>query len=671
MNPIFLESRKRLVGISLFVFFLFSLLIVQYYKIQIIEGDKWTKHALEQHQLVVIEPFKRGLFYSNSSIKAGHPDKPQPFVIDVPKYHLYIDPKALPEEVKGQIADQLIQLLRLNLPESDKLHLQFEKKSRSRKLVMWLSKTMRDEIAEWWLPFARSKKIARNALFFVQDYKRSYPFGKLLGQVLHTVREERDAKTLQSIPTGGLELTFNQYLKGKEGKRVILRSPRHPLETGKVLYPPEDGADVYLTINHYLQAIAEEEIAKAVKKAHAKGGWAIIMEPRTGEIWALAQYPWFEPAQYAKYFNDDELKENTKVKAVTDPYEPGSTMKPLTLAVCLQANAELKKMGKPPIFSPQEKVNTSVGRFPGRSKPLYDPRPHHYLNMNMALHKSSNVYMAMMTYRAIEALGVEWYRNVLHSVFGFGIKTGIEIPSECAGLLPCPGKKHASGVLEWSGGTPCSLSFGYNILVNSLQMLRAYAIIANGGYDVRPTLVRKIVKKKSDGKEDVLLDNTQEERVAAFKRLLDEDVVEELTNAMKFVTKPGGTSARADIYGYTEAGKTGTSEKVVNGGYSKKNHISTFVGFAPAKGAKFVVFIGIDEPEYKYIPGVGKNQMGGTCAAPVFREIGTRTLQFLGVEPDDPYGYPVGDPRRDPEKADWIKKTQELKALYDQWNHET
>ncbi|MES2344528.1 MAG: penicillin-binding protein 2 [Chlamydiota bacterium] len=671
MTSVSLESRKRLVWVFLFIFFLFSLLIIQYYRIQIIEGDKWTKHALGQHQLVVIEPFKRGLFYSNSSIKAGHPDKPQPFVIDVPKYHLYIDPASLPQETKGVITNQLIEFLRLNPPEQEKLRLQFDKKSRSRRLVMWLSKAARDEITEWWLPFARSKKIARNALFFVQDYKRSYPFGKLLGQVLHTVREERDVKTHQSIPTGGLELVFNEHLKGKEGKRLILRSPRHPLETGKVLYQPEDGADVYLTINHYLQAIAEEEIAKAVKKARAKGGWAIIMEPRTGEIWALAQYPWFEPAYYAKYFNDDKSRENTKVKAVTDPYEPGSTMKPITLAVCLQANAELKKRGKPPIFSPHEKVKTSVGKFPGRSKPLYDPHPHRYLNMNMALYKSSNVYMATMVYRAIDALGVEWYRNALHNTFGFGLKTGVEIPSECGGLLPSLGKKHANGAPEWSGGTPCSLSFGYNILVNSLQMLRAYAIIANGGYDVRPTLVRKIVKKNSEGKEEVLLDNTRAERVLEFKRLLDPEIIEALISAMKFVTKPGGTASRADIYGYTDAGKTSTSEKIINGVYSKKNHISTMIGFAPAKEAKFVIFIAIDEPEFKYIPGIGKNQMGGTCAAPVFRELGTRTLQFLGVEPDDPYGYPPGDPRRDPEKADWIKKTEELKALYDQWNHET
>lgn len=671
MSKISLENKKRLAFVSFFVFVLFSALIVQYYRIQIIEGEKWTKHASAQHQVAIIEPFKRGLFYSNNSIRQGHPDHSQPFVIDVPKYHLYIDPEAFRLEIKQKIAKELANLLHLNLDEEKKLHAQFQRKSRSRKLIMWLSREKRDQIQEWWALAFKFHKIARNALFFVQDYKRSYPFGKLLGQVLHTVREERDAKTSQSIPTGGLELVFNEYLKGKEGKRILFRSPRHPLEMGKVLYPPENGADVYLTINHYLQAIAEEEICKAVKRANAKGGWAIIMEPKTGEVWALAQYPWFEPSQYVSYFNNPELLEHTKVKAVTDAYEPGSTMKPLTLALCLKANADLKKMGKKPIFDPKAKIETSVGYFPGRSKPLYDPNCHKYLNMQMAMQKSSNVYMAKMTYLAIEALGVEWYREVLQNVFGFGLKTGIELPYECNGLLPCPGKKHSSGVPQWSGGTPCTISFGYNVMVNSFQMLRAYAIFANGGFDVRPTLVRKIVKRSSDGEEKLIVDNTSPDRIANFKRLLEPEVVEELIGALKFATKPGGTAPKGDIFGYTEVGKTGTTEKIVNGTYSKKNHISTFIGFAPEKDPKFVLFIAIDEPEFKYIPGVGKNQMGGTCAAPAFREIGTRVLQFLGVEPDDPYGYPSGDPRRDPEKADWIKKTQELKALYDKWNHET
>ena len=137
---------------------------------------------------------------------------------------------------------------------------------------------------------------------------------------------------------------------------------------------------------------------------------------------------------------------------------------------------------------------------------------------------------------------------------------------------------------------------------------------------------------------------------------------------MKYITKPGGTAPKADIWGYTEAGKTATSEKIVDGTYSKRDHISTFIGFAPLSNPRFVLMIAIDEPEFKFIPGMGKNQHGGNCAAPAFREIGLRTLQYLGVEPDDPYGYPAGDPRRDADKADWMKEIKALKELYSQWN---
>lgn len=650
------QDRKRLVLVSLFIFFLFALLIAQFYKIQIIEGEKWSQAAKKQHHLVVVEPFKRGLFYSNTSIKKGHPEKPQPFVVDVPKFHLYADPKAVPEKYRTEIVQKLSEILHLQPSDSEKLNLQLERKSRSRKLLMWLKPELQTSINSWWVPYSKARKIPRNALFFIQDYKRSYPFGKLLGQVLHTVREDKDDATHQGIPTGGLEHTLNSYLKGKDGKRVILRSPRNPLDVGKVVVPPEHGADVYLTVNHFIQAIAEEEIAKAVTESNAKAGWAVMMEPKTGEILALAQYPWFDPASYSKFFNNPKLAEHTKVKALIDPYEPGSTMKPITIAISLKANLELIKQGKPPLFSPHEKVAAGIAHFPGRSKPLKDLYPHRFLNMNMGIQKSSNVYMARMIQRVVERLGDAWYRNALQEIFGFGTKTEIEMTGESVGLLPKPGKMHPNGTLEWSKATPYSLAMGHNILATSFQMVRGYGIFANGGFEVQPTLIRKIVKTHADGSEEILLDNTTPKRLHSFRRVLEPEIVDQMVTAMRYVTKPGGTASRADIPGYTEVAKTGTTEKVINGVYSKKINISTCIGFAPAKDPKFVLLIVIDEPENKYIPGKGKNQMGGMCAAPAFREIGLRTLQYLGVAPDAEG------------KTDWLDEVKKLKDLYTEWN---
>ncbi|MDR3624958.1 MAG: penicillin-binding protein 2 [Chlamydiales bacterium] len=657
--------RKRIVVVAIAIFFLFSLLIAHYYKLQIIENEKWAKEARGQHQRIVLEPFKRGSFFSNTEIKQGHPVLNQPFVFDVQAFHLYIDPSQIPEFAKSEIADYLKEVL--DIPKSDwsEFRSEFDRKSRSRKLAMWLDFSTRSVIQNWWEGYARKEKILKNSLFFIDDYRRSYPFKRLLGQVLHTIRENKDEKTKEGLPTGGLELQFNHLLKGKQGKRLLVHSPRNPLELGSVIEDPEDGADIYLTVNHCLQAICEEEIEKGVKRAKAKSGWAVMMDPFTGQILAMAQYPFFEPACYREYFNDPSKIEQTKVRAITDANEIGSVMKPCTLAICLQANKELKKQGKPPLFTLEEKIATSNGNFPGRRKPIRDTHLHYNLNAYLAIQKSSNIYMGRLVERLVKTLGIEWYRNSLEKFFCFGIKTGIELPGEVPGLLPRIGRKHPNGTLEWSVPTPYSIAMGHNIQATSLQILCAHAIFANGGYAVKPTLVKKIVKKTRDGKEIVLLDNTIKKELV---KVFDSDIVDTVVRAMKATTKVGGTARKADIWGYTEAGKTGTAEKIVNGTYSKVDFFSSFIGFSPVKNPRFVLLVAIDEPEPVYIPGVGKNSQGGTCAALVFRGIGTRALEYLGVTPDDPYGYPVGDPRYNAEKADWSSELKELKILYEKWN---
>ncbi len=668
LSSISSKDQRRLIGVALFLLFLFSLLVIQFFRIQIVQHEKWEKQAYSQHTTIVKEPFKRGVFYSNTSVKSAHPSSPQALVIDVPKFHLYIDPKSVPEDARDLIAAKLASFLEGEAHEHGVIRAQFDKLSRSRKLAMWLSGEKKKEIEEWWRPYAKKKRIARNAVYFVKDYRRSYPFGKLLGQALHTVRDLKDETTEQMIPTGGLEYVFNEFLQGKPGKRLFYRSPRHQMDVGHVIEEPQNGADVHLTVNHCLQAIAEEEIEAQVKKTGAKRGWALMMDPYTGEVLTIAQYPFFYPKEYPRYFNDLALLEETQVKAMTDPFEPGSTMKALTMAVCLMANEEMKKLGKPPIFDPVEKISVTPRLFPGRTKPIKDIRNHKYMNMYMALQKSSNVYMSQILNKVIEELGETWYRNVLQNIFGFGQKTGIELPGESQGLLPRPGKVHPNGTLEWSRPTPYSLAMGHNILANSFQMLRCFAIIANGGYDVKPTLVRKIVRQLPNGDEQVLLDNVGGSNTCRKNRLLDQEIVRQLVCGMKYVTKPGGAARKADIHGYTEAGKTSTSEKIIGGAYSKKDHISTFIGFAPADQPRFVLMIVIDEPVYRYVPGVGGNQYGGNCAAPAFARIGKRSLEYLGVDPDDPHGYLTGDPRRDPKKADWFPEVEALQALYEKWN---
>lgn len=651
------DQRFRFVAIAIFVIFLFSILIVQYYRIQVMQHEKWSRAAKAQHQTVVKEPFRRGVFYSNTGLNKTHPEKPQAFACDVLKFHLHIDPSLIPEKDRKAMSREIS----TRLETKDDLYSHFLRKSRSRRLASFLSNEEKEVIYHWWKGFSREHKIAKNALYFVKDYQRNYPFGKLLGQLLHTVRDDRDIETNQAIPTGGLEMVFHDYLVGKEGKRTLLRSPRYELDLDTVQTPPEHGADVYLTINHVLQSIAEEELAKGIKRVNGNAGWAVMMDPYTGEIFAIAQYPSFDPTEYRKYYNNPQMVEHTRNKPTTDSFEPGSTMKAITVAIAMMANDELLKRGERALFSPREMMDCKSPYFKGRSTPLRDTRPHNYMNMYMAIQKSANVYPARLVEMIIDRLGANWYREKLVEVFGFSEKSGIEIPYENIGMVPKPGKTYANGVLQWSGPTPYSLAIGYNLLCNAVQLCRAYAVLANGGYLVRPTILKKIQKGK-----EVVLDNTN--RNAYAERVMDGNIAKEVVKAMKFTTKEGGAAYLADIPGFTQAGKTGTSEKLKAGKYSKSVHYSSFMGIVPANKPRFVLYVGVDEPQKVFIPGYGTTHWGSKCAAPIFREIAKRSLMYLGVTPDDPYGWPKGDPRYQPDKADWVLEARQLLKVYEEWN---
>lgn len=654
----------RLLVIALGIFFLFSLLIVHYYHLQVVEHDHWKYLADRQHFFTIEEPFVRGSFYGNSSCQRGHPSILQPLAYDLEKYHLYVDPYSIPEEYHLAVIAKLLNALPVSSKEKERLPLQFRQRSRSRRLAMWLGKEDKDNILAWWKIFAKEHEIPFNALYFVSDYQRVHPYGKLLGQVLHTVQSFKDEKTKQAIPTGGLELSLKNYLAGSLGKRKMMRSPKNALELGEIVTPPRDGDDIYLTINPVMQAIAEEELLKGVKNSNARGAWAVMMDPRTGEILVLAQYPFFDPGLYQEFFNDPLLLNETKVKAIQEAQEPGSSFKPILCAIALMANQEVAKKGEPPVFDPEEMMDVSRGWFPGRRKPIVDLSPAHYIDMNMAVQKSSNIYLATVLHRVIDRMGEDWYRKQLVDVFGFGKTTGIELHGETAGMVPTPGKLHPNGKLEWSKSTPASMAMGHNILVTSMQMMRAHALLINGGYYVTPTLVKKIVSK--DG--CVLLDNTSPERINAFPHLLDPEIGKRVVTSMKYVTQKTGSGHRAMIAGYSRAGKTGTAHKIVNGAYASRLHCSNFIGFVPADDPAFLLIVVVDEPEAKYIPGEGHNHRGAMCAAPIFREIASRSIRYLGVTPDDPAGYPAGDPRHNPEKAWWRNETRLLQEKYKTWN---
>ncbi len=546
-------------------FLLFAALLFQFYCVQIIQHEKWRKLAHRQHEGVVKESFRRGTIWGGS-FKLAY---------DLPMFHLHIDPSAIPLEEKELIADELQHFA---IDASEALH----KKSRNRRIAMWLSRQEADQILAWWKETPNPK----NALFLVKDYQRVHPYGHLLGQVMHTIRNHKKERTDQGIPTGGIESTFNQQLTGKVGKR-------------------------WITIDPILQAICEEEIEEGVHRVEASGGWVVVMNPHTGEILALAQYPFFDLDRYPDYFNDPDQISDTVVKAVTYAYEPGSVMKPLNQAVCMGAGAD-----------PEEWIDVSDGKFPGRRKLLKDPRPYKAMNGDLAIQKSGNVYFGRQIERLIEERGAEWYIEELGRCFGLGKKTDVELPGETAGILPSVGGPF------WSKATPWSMAMGYNLMVNAIQMLRAHSVIANGGKLVQPTLVKR-------------------DRVEA-PQVLDPQVCKVLRHAMRFTTKWGGTARLGNIPGYTEAGKTGTAEKVFDGEYSKKLHFCTFIGFTPAQNPRFIILVAMDEPLSSF-------RFGGSAAAPVFAKIGKRIHAYSGTPSDA-------------DRNDWVAERRDLLKINEEWN---
>lgn len=641
--------RKYLTFLAIGLFFLYSVLIVRYYKIQIYEGDRWVAEAAGQHELLVKDPFRRGTFFANTDLRKGDIEQLQPLAIDLTKFHLCLDALAIPVKYRDEVAVRICELVGEN--NYEEVRKELDRKSRYRKIYMWLDHTIRDRVLSWWKPFAYKNKIPSNAIFFISDYQRSYPFGKLLGQVLHTLRDIKDEKTGKAFPTGGVEAYFNHLLEGEVGERKLLRSPLNRLDIDQVTKLPKDGADVYLTINACIQTIAEQELEIGVQEAKAKGGRVVVMQANTGNILALAQYPFFDPADYKNFFNNKNKIEHTKVSAVSDVFEPGSIMKPITVAIALLANEELSRRGEKVLFDPNEPIDVTRHIFPGRkNSPLKDIVSNRQMNMNMAIQKSSNIYMAQLADRIIQRLGHDWYEEQL-KLFGFGRKSGIELPGEAAGLVPSPKRYYSNGASEWSLATPTSLSMGYNLLVTSVQMVKAYAMLANGGYEVHPTLVKKI--KDPSGNEITLRSSD------CSKQVLPQSILTNVLNAMRFTMYPGGTGTRASSKLYSSAGKTGTSEKLVNGRYDKRRHIASFIGITPIyseqEALPLVILVSIDDPGHFIREDGTKNYMGGRCAAPVFGRIADRVLAYLGAE-------------QDKQKYNYQKEVKDLKQLYDSWN---
>jgi cell division protein FtsI (penicillin-binding protein 3) len=438
----------------------------------------------------------------------------------------------------------------------------------------WIERKLEPDVSE------RVKDLNITGLGFMNEAKRIYPKRKLASHIIGSVGVDNQALE-------GIELQFDRYLKTRGGKVSFERDAG-----GRTLSSGVDkearGNNIVLTIDEGLQGIVEKEIEKAMVQWRAAAATAIMMDPFTGEILALTNRPSYDPNTPGKA--KDFEKRN---RAITDCYEPGSTFK---IAVGIGALEEK-------IVKPHSLFDVSKGTIEVGGKAIHDVHKYGVLTFKEVIQKSSNVGSIMIGMR----LGKEKIYKYA-KLLGVGEKTGIDLPGEVSGWIQPPKR--------WSGTSLGAIPIGQEVAVTPLQILRAYSVIANGGFLVKPHVVSEIISPEGQA----LFSFMDNER----KRILSPKTAEIFREILKSVVE-GGTGGKASVEGDEVAGKTGTAQIIdpKTKRYSREKYVSSFVGFVPADKPKFALIVVVYEP---------KGQIyGGVVASPVFKDIANQALSYLNI----------------------------------------
>lgn len=563
---------SRLTVVKLFFLFAFALVGFRLFLIMFVEHEIYAEKAkIQQVKREEIIP-KRGHIYDRQG---------REIAISVERDSLYVDPVMLKRDENFEKLKKLI-----NFKEEDlSPYIHSGENERGGKSVdrakrfVWISRKMDDSLAEQ----VRALKV--RGVGIVTEHMRYYPKAHLASHVVGFV--DVDERGIE-----GLEKFYDSYLRAERGSKVVLRDGTgRKLSDGK--FVEIKGNDVYLTIDEGLQYIVEKHLDEATRKWRASSATAIMMEPYTGEILALANRPTFNPNKPKAAKNLDSLRN----RAITDLYEPGSTFKIVAASAALEEK----------LVKTSTKFDCSLGFIEVGGKRIKDVHRNGVLTFEEVIQKSSNVG----TIKIAMMLGKERLYQYIKK-FGFGQKTEIDLPGEVSGYVRPPER--------WSGTSIGAIPIGQEVAVTALQVLRAYAVIANGGYLVKPYVVSEI--RSPDG-------NTLYRAVIKRERILSEQTATTMREILKKVTEQGGTAVTAKVDGNNVAGKTGTAQKYdpKQRRYSKDKFVSSFVGFIPAEDPKIALIVVVHDP-------VG-GHYGGTVAAPVFRAIANEALAYLNVPRDD------------------------------------
>lgn len=545
-------------------------LAFQLFRINYLEGDNlrklWSKQAIDSIPI----PAQRGNIYDAKGTLLA---------TNAANYLIALDPKVKDDKGNSINSKQISELANTLAKYTNQTPYYFQQKikkapSRSQYIVMAkdLSPIAKDAVT----------KLGIKGVIIEESFDRKYTFGSLAAHSLGFVNHNMDGRT-------GLEAYYDSELKGEDGVQQVRRDPRNQISAylGAPKKLPVNGNSIHTTIDSYIQAILEDELKRGVDKHLADYGTGIILDPKTGAIKALANYPTYDPN-----FPGSEELENRRNFAISDMVEPGSTFKLVTAIAAVEQN----KVSFDEIFE-----TPKSGEIEIHGQTLRDHDPLGNMSFQEVIQNSSNVATAEIAMRLKPKVFYQYARNL-----GFGSETNIDLSGEVAGILNKP--------YDWSLVSLPWMSHGYEVLATPLQVAQAYAAFANKGKLMRPYLVQSI----EDENGEIIKQNEP----TLIRKVAKEQTLSKLLPVFESVVSDSGTGQYAQIEGLRIAGKTGTAKKVYKGQYSNK-YLASFVGFFPVEDPKYVILILLNEPK--------TSGYGGFTAGPIFRETAKR---IAGLDSD-------------------------------------
>jgi len=548
------KTRRYLV--FLFVMVFIAVLFFRLFCLQIIECEKFTRMASDQHNKVLEIKPQRGVIYDFDM---------EPLAVNLEVPSVYCNPRTITD--KKRTSSILSRILRM---DKSVLAEKFSKQ----KAFIWIKRKIDEKLAK------KIKKQKLTGVDFLTENKREYAGDAMAAHVIGFVGVDNNGLE-------GIELEFDEKLRGKAGYRHLIKDAKSEtvLFVDKDSIPAENGFNIVLTIDSVIQYIAEEELSKRARKYKAEGAVAIVMNPASGRILALANYPGYDLNDF-----ENERPEVFKNKAISNVYEPGSVFKIITASAVINEG----------LVDLDDKFYCERGKYRVSGRVLHDFHKYGELTFREVIGKSSNIG----TVKAAKKLGGKKLYNYIKR-FGFGEKTSVSLPGEVSGI--------SRSFSAWSRSDITTIPIGQGIAVTPIQLAAAISTIANGGYLVKPYIVDKITTWEGGVYRQF--------KPTVRRRVLKEETCVKMREILKYAVTAGtGRRAASDLY--QMAGKTGTAQKVnPDGGYFSDKYDATFIGIAPADAPVLSIVVAVFNPRPVYF--------GGVVAAPAFKKMAERILQYM------------------------------------------